>query len=237
MFQDKDTQVPLAIAVLQLGNKLLQFGNREVQIRMANHLRKPRQVDFFHAAHRYLLDATSAVRTAVTEQAGRSVSASFDPMLTGTLPRIGVSRVRMTLPTVLIHFLQLWSEGHNYQMQDLLREQPDHRKHFNLIDDGAHCLFRGCWTFAPILTTLFFHAPVTQLLIELTRDKQCLCAMGRKTFALLQACMAFLLEVVEGDNEATAKNKRLVAEQGAAINALHQVLLSVWIISVSQFYL
>lgn len=166
---------------------------------MVEHLRKPQQNDFFLAAHRHLMDATSAVRAAVSDfssSSGRRSSDMFEPALVSASPRVGLSASRMILPTLLIKFLKLWPEGHHEEMQDLLREQPDNKKQINLIDD------------------------VLQLLVELTRDLQSMRAMGPDTFGLLTACLDFLLEAVQGKAEA---NKLFIVDEDQSMNALHQV--------------
>ena len=239
---DTDTEVVLNIAMLELGVKLLQFGNSAVQIAIASHLSDSPSDDFFQATTRMLREANACVRSATQEFINTEnivARASFAPSFVSGSSSSGASPTKPVqvahaasgaaavggppppsdaertppipvLPTLLIKFLQLWCEGHNAVMQELLLEQPNNKRQENVIEH------------------------VVDLLAEVCRDSQAMAVMSDTTFDLMLACLKFLLEAVQGNS---ARNKNYLATEDAALNATHQILIWVWTASRQRWEL
>ena len=112
-------------------------------------------------------------------------SPAFEPALVQASKR--PFHDQLSQPVLLLHFLQLWAEGQNLEMQEMLREQPSKKKSMsiNLIND------------------------VLQMLVELSREQKALMKMGDGALELLERVLSFLIEVVQGES---AQNKLFIAK-------------------------
>ena len=114
-------------AVLELGAKLLENGNRDVQDRIFSYFKRSRTGHVFFQSMSIHLRALQNVL-------------ARDPAVLSK-PQDGVEKWTLMKQPLILSFLRLWCEGHNHKMQCLLLNQDGvNRKSFNLLADAARSL-------------------------------------------------------------------------------------------------
>ena len=115
-------------AALEFGIQILDGGNIYVQMQLYTYLTKKLSDAFFGMCRHYIRN------TMVMHETGDAAAATKG-FATAEDDDDGILGIKQ-----LFEFLRLWAEGHNLEMQDLLREQPNNRKNVNLLEDACSLL-------------------------------------------------------------------------------------------------
>jgi len=110
-------------AALELGILMLMYGNKDCQDEIKRHFKQLSHRNghkFFYEVHEHIRDLHTYI--------------SSNPDVVMTFGREEKKAWIVEKQAMLLRFLQLWAEGHNEDMQELLREQK-FRKSFNIIAD------------------------------------------------------------------------------------------------------
>ena len=183
----------LVIAALELGIELLVDGNLYVQTVLFEYLTTNKNHLFFSSIERRIVRARTAVKLERKRKKAQRRSSRKD-VLAFVEETDGVDYVRMNL---VGQFLQLCCEGHNLQVQDLLRDQG------SAVDAGG-----VPWGF---LKTSNLIDVTTDLVVYIAKDDMKVRDMGEDDAEDIGRALDFLIEACQGPCH---KNQELLSKSG-----------------------
>ena len=170
--------------------ELMCSGNPKVQVTVQDYIEnQDKDARFLKHMKALMLAATKAV---AERNAQQSAGVAFQPLL-------AITRREYAEATATLKLLQAMIEGHNNDLQNLLREQPDQPVDINVVS---------------IALDLFAAQAETMYLLH---------RMSEPAMELLLATMAFLSEAMEGPCE---QNQEQFVRHAGALAALKNVLQS-----------
>ena len=181
--------LPLGLveAAINFGIEMLDGAQAEVQADMFAYFSEGRSDQFFANCRGYIIAADKAVR------AERSLAAK------GAHAFESEYEQRQHFTMGLIEFLRLMMEGHNRQMQDLMRDQEENKKSFNLLVD------------------------VVNLIATIAKDQQHLRGLPTPLVEFLEKLLDFLVEATQGP---CPKNQEFLAMISPIIDVIKRLLVS-----------
>jgi hypothetical protein len=183
----------LVIAALELGIELLVDGNLYVQTVLFEYLTTNKNHLFFSSIERRIVRARAAVKLKRKRKKAQG-RASRKDVLAFIEETDGVDYVRMNL---VGQFLQLCCEGHNLQMQDLLRDQG------SAVDAGGV-------PFGFLKTSNLVDA-TTDLVVYMAKDDMKVRDIGEDDAGDIGRALDFLIEACQGP---CRKNQELLSKSG-----------------------